>query len=523
MTSAESDRSVTSAYDWPSVLGDVPAYCAERFGDRIAFVSAGRETSFSEWAVRTENVAQAVVAAGAVVGGRVGLLAVNDVPFFDGYLGAARAGAVAVPLGTRLSVDEITFVLQHSDSRLLMHDASSRQLAESVQAANHDLILMDLESVAAQPGQPTELPVVEEGHLAAIFYTSGSTASPKGVCLTHRNVLACALACATAFRITHADAALGVLPLYHTATHFVPLPTLLQGGRVVLKEGFKPASAFALLQEHKVTLFPTVTAIAVLMANHPDAASADLGSLRKVMLGGANVPTSTLAAWKEIAPSAAVVNCYGMTEMAPAISVMDPSERPERVGTVGFPYPGNEIRIEKEDGTWGATDEVGEICVRGPSQMAGYWRNQAATEAVLRDGWLATGDLGRVDADGYLTIVGRKKWMLKRGGENVFPDEVETALMRHPGVHEVIVVGVPDDVMGERIAAVVSTHPDAESLAAAELREFALGILAPFKVPELYSIRSAELPKNAVGKVDAARLKSGAADGTIAWTDLRRG
>jgi acyl-CoA synthetase (AMP-forming)/AMP-acid ligase II len=154
--------------------------------------------------------------------------------------------------------------------------------------------------------------------------------------------------------------------------------------------------------------------------------------------------------------------------------------------------------------------------------MAGYWRDEEATELTIRDGWLATGDLGTLDDDGYLTIVGRKKWMLKRGGENVSPDEVEAALIRHGAISEVVVVGVPDDVMGERVAAIVVIQPGA-TLSPDELRAWALGHLAAFKVPDLYVVTARALPKNGVGKIDVARLKSDAREGRIAWVDVRQG
>lgn len=507
----------------PDVLGELPRWCAARFGARTAFVVGDEHSSYHLWQARTERVAQSLVAGGLAPGDRVAVLALNGTDFFDAYAGVTRAGGVAVPLGTRLGVGEVVFVLEHSEARWLAHDAAGRDTARAAADAVPGLRLLDLGALPAAPPAPVVLPRPVPDDVAAIFYTSGSTADPKGVTLTHANVLACVRACAAAFRVDADDVAYGVLPLYHTSVHFIPLPTLLRGGTVVLEEGFSAASAFAAMERHGVTLLPTVTSIAVLMAKHHRSAEhrPDLSALRKILLGGGGVPTSLVEAWQEIAPGAAPVNCYGMTEMAPAISVMDPSEVPLRPGSVGLPYPGNEIRIEAADGGDAPTGEVGEILVRGPSRMVGYWRNEEATAAVLRDGWLATGDLGRLDDDGYLTIVGRAKWMLKRGGENVFPDEVEAVLIRHDAVNEVMVVGVPDEVMGERVAAVVALRPGAD-LDAAALRAWSLERLAAFKVPDLYVLQPDELPKNAVGKIDAARLKRDAAQGAIAWTDVRR-
>jgi acyl-CoA synthetase (AMP-forming)/AMP-acid ligase II len=237
-----------------------------------------------------------------------------------------------------------------------------------------------------------------------------------------------------------------------------------------------------------------------------------------VYFGGAGVPDSLLASWARFAPDTAIANVYGLTEMGPAVSGHDPTIHPPRPGSVGPPYPGIEVRIEADP----PPGVIGEILVRAPSMMAGYWRNEAASKEALRDGWLHTGDLGFLDADGFLFISGRQKHMLKRGGENVFPNEVEAVIIRHPAVKEVIVIGVPDEVMGERVAAVLAPQPGGE-LDAADVIAYCAQRLADFKVPELVAVLAPELPKNSVGKVDLRGLQARVRGEGFDFVEFRRG
>jgi acyl-CoA synthetase (AMP-forming)/AMP-acid ligase II len=338
--------------------------------------------------------------------------------------------------------------------------------------------------------------------------------------LTHRGILHCGTVTGSAFQITAGDVALALLPLYHTATHFIPLPVLMAGGTVVVHEGFKAETAFALLEDARVTLFPTVSAVATLMAKHAESSGrlGGLEDLRMVFFGGAGVPDALLSAWARFAPNTAIANVYGLTEMGPAVAAHDPNRHPPKPGSVGPPYRGIEVRIEGDP----APNTIGEILVRAPSMTAGYWRNEQATQEALRDGWLHTGDLGFLDEDGFLYISGRRKHMLKRGGENVFPNEVEAAIIRHPAVKEVIVVGVPDEVMGERVAALLAPQPGVD-LDAEDVVAYAAQRLADFKVPELVAVLAPELPKNSVGKVDLRGLQARARTDGFEFLEFRRG
>ncbi len=493
----------------PQHLGEVTGLVARRAPDRVALVDGARSLTYGELDRAVEAIAGRLRSDGIVPGDRVALVVGNRPEFFSGYFGVMRAGAIVVPIGPMLSAPEMRFQIEHSGTRVILHTGATEQLVAAAAAGRP----IDLDRVAARSGRwaatssaGTVLDVNADSE-AAIFYTSGTTASPKGVRLTHRGILHCVSAVSEYFEIADTDVTLSALPLYHSATHFAALPTLVHGGTLVLQERFHAEETFALLARHRVTLFPAVTAIAILMAKLALSAGTTPGlpALRKAFIGGAAVPEGLLADWARFAPHTAIVNTYGLTEMSPAVCGMDPTRDQTKRGSVGRPYRDIELRIDAIDEPLATgSPPTGEILVRGPSQMIGYWNNPEATAAALTDGWLRTGDLGYLD-DGYLFIVGRKKHMVKRGGENVFPNEVEAVLSRIPEIKEVAVVAVPDDVMGERVGAMVVPQPGA-TVSPAEVLAACQDDLAPFKIPEYVAILDHDLPKNAANKVDARLL-----------------
>jgi acyl-CoA synthetase (AMP-forming)/AMP-acid ligase II len=506
----------------PATIDDIPRHGAEHFGERVALVEGDARTTYAELERRTAGVAAGLRAAGLRDGDRVALLLANSADYFAAYFGITRAGGVAVPIGTRLHAREIAFLLEHSGVAMLVGDAPNTARAE-LSARGGGQHLLELDALAAmEPDDHLSGRRPEDD--AAIFYTSGTTAEPKGVRLSHRGIVHAAAVTGKACAIDGDDVALALLPLYHTTTHFMAFPTLIAGGRVVAHEGFRPADAFDLIARHGVTLFPAVTAIAVLMAAYArqEARVPDLTRLRYVFFGGAGVPRTLVSDWARISPGTGVVNCYGLTEMGPPVSALIPGVHEDRAGSIGPAYEGIDARITDHDGHPVPTGEVGEILVRGESMMTGYWRNENATKAALRDGWLRTGDLGYQDADGYLWIAGREKHLIKRGGENVFPNEVEDVLSRHPDVAEALVVAVPDDVMGERVCAIVSARAGA-ALDGADVVAHCREHIADYKVPEHLVIVPGELPKNSVGKVDVRLLQRKAGNGELPLQDFRRG
>ncbi|HVW46350.1 MAG TPA: AMP-binding protein [Solirubrobacterales bacterium] len=513
-----------------SSIGEIPGRAAAATPDKVAIVDDLTSVTYAELEAGSDALAVRLRERGLAPGDRVGLLLTNSSRFMLAYFATAKAGGVIVPINPRLSTAEIQFLVDHTECAAFFHDqgfgakvAALRlpriRIAVGAERDGDEL----MEDVVAREVD-LDLARPAEGDLAAIFYTSGTTADPKGVEMTHRTILQTVEILGGSFDVGADDVGLCPIPLTHTTVHFTPVPVIAAGGTIVLCDRFRPASALDLLERHRVSLLPTVTAVAVLMAKELVASERryDLGPLRKIFVGGANVPASLVDAWHEIAPNCSAVNCYGMTEMDGPISRMDRHRFPLRRGSVGKSYPGVEVRIETEAGDAAATGEVGEIVVRGGNMMAGYWRNPRATAAALVDGRLHTGDLGYLDEDGYLFVVGRKKNVLKRGGELVYPDEVENVLLANPAVKEAVVVAVGDEVMGERVAVVVARQPGA-AIGVDELIAFCGEHLADFKVPEYVGFVEDELPKNTVGKVDRRGIATTVTGGAIELADRRRG
>jgi acyl-CoA synthetase (AMP-forming)/AMP-acid ligase II len=513
-----------------TVLGDLTRIGAERYPDRVAIADEVVEVTYGELHAHTDALASALRERGLHAGDRVAVLIPNTAMFFYAYFATLKLGAIVVPIGPRLSPNEIQFLMDHTGASALIYDESLGGKLASLTPPSivvavgtprpGDLRLADLLTAPV----PEVGPQPHEDDLAALFYTSGTTADPKGVELTHSNILKTVEILSEAFEITDKDVGLCPISLTHTTLHFTPVPVLAAGGKVLVLDRFRPEITLELLERHRVSLFPTVTAVAMLVAKHAVSSqrSHDLAALRKIFLGGANVPASLVEEWQRLAPNCSAVNCYGLTEMDGPVSCMDRDRFPFRSGSVGRPYPGVDVRIVTERGTDADLGQIGEILACGGNMMRGYWKNPSSTSQALRGGWLHTGDLGYLDADGYLFIAGREKDVMKRGGETIFPDEIENALIGHAAIKEAVVVAAKDDVMGERIVAVLAPQPGAE-LVADDITAYCAQRLADFKVPEFVGIIEPELPKNAVGKVDRKRIQAAVIAGELLLVDRRRG
>ncbi|HWK29596.1 MAG TPA: AMP-binding protein [Solirubrobacter sp.] len=500
------------------LIGDILSEALATREGALAAVDGRVELTYGELERRTNGFAHALRAKGIAPGDRVGMLLGTGVAFLEVYIGLGKAGAIAVPITTRASATEVAFLVAHAGCRCLIHD---RALADRVAGVAVERIDGDqLEALLAPADERPEVTWSEHDD-GAIFYTSGTTGSPKGVRLTQAGLMWCATTVRETYAIGPEDVALCQLPLSHVTVHFVPFPLLLAGGTIVLDDGFNTERTFAWMERYDPTIWVSVTATATLLAKHAFAQPGErrLERLRKILTGGSHVPDALRSAWRRLAPRATLVNCYGMTEMASAITRMDPDAMELRPGSVGLPYPGVQVRIGDGAAPPGTTDEV---FVRAPSIMAGYWANPAATGETLVDGWLRTGDMGYLDEDGYVYLVGRRSQRLKRGGETIFPGEVESVIAALDPVKEVSVVGRHDEVMGDRLVAVVAQQPGA-AITAEEIVTACAERLADFKVPEFVAILPGELPKNATGKIDTHGLDRLVNSGGLALVDLRRG
>ncbi|GGK30713.1 long-chain-fatty-acid--CoA ligase [Caldalkalibacillus thermarum] len=357
-----------------------------------------------------------------------------------------------------------------------------------------------LEAILSQYKGSYETKDGTEEDVAVIFYTSGTTGRPKGVMLTHRNCVAVSDMWATAFELTAQDQVQIVAPLFHcAASHVFMLPAMYAGGTVVIEPGFSPKQSLKTMAEQKVTVFFGVPAMYTLLLNEPGIEQVNVPHLRLLTYGAAPMPYELVKKVKQRFPQVKVQNCYGQTENAPGATTLKDLYALEKIGSVGEPLPNCEVRVVDEHGQDVPVGEVGEIIVKGLNVMKGYLYNPEATQEAIKDGWLYSGDLGRLDEDGLLYIVDRKKDMIIRGGENVYPVEIEEVLYEIPEILEAAVVGIPHEVYGEVPKAYVVLK-DGQSISEETILNYCWERLAKYKVPAEVEFIAA-LPRNASGKV----------------------
>lgn len=490
------------------------------FGSATALSDDVRSVTYTELGDRVGDVAAALVARGCEPGDRVALALPNVVEFAYLYYGVARAGCIAVPLNPGLRLAEMRRLVADCAPRLLVAWDGLPFLADT--AAEHgavggasegqthvspfpgtEVVTVSASTFAEFAPPHEDAPIVPRSgdDLAVLLYTSGTTGEPKGAMLTHDNLVVNAQVDQGLVDMGPRDVLLGALPLFHAfgQTCCLNLP-LLSGSEVVLHTVFNPRHALASVGAKGITVFLAVpamyTALLHLLARAPE--DYDLTTLRMTISSGAPLPVEVLHQVEERF-GVVMLEGYGLSETSPTATLNVEGRR--RPGTVGTALPGVEVRIvDQETGEPLGVDTVGEVAIRGHNVMRGYWNAPQATAAVLSaDGWLRTGDLGRLDADGFLTIVDRKKDLVIVGGENVYPREVEEVLYTHPAVAECAVLGVPDATRGEVVGAAVVLAEGRETTEA-ELRAYVRSRLSGVKVPRHVWFVDA-LPKGGTNKI----------------------
>ncbi|GLX01973.1 class I adenylate-forming enzyme family protein [Microtetraspora sp. NBRC 16547] len=497
-------------------------------GENVFLIYADERITYEEHFRRAATLARRLVEDyGIAKGDRVALAMRNYPEWVVSFSAILASGAVAVPLNAWWTGQELAYGLADSGAKLLIADAERAERVRGAEPVGDPEETRVPVIVARGPGAnlaevmgevraDVTLPPVELGpdDPATIFYTSGTTGRPKGALGTHRNLgqapmtVAYAMMRATALAGKDPAGAASVrrvtllaVPLFHVTGCFaVLITTIFSGGGLALMYRWDPERALQMIEREKVTVLTGVPTNAWQLLSHPAFGRYDISSLTSISYGGAPAPPKLLERITELLPDRTPSNGYGMTETTALAIYNAGKDYAARPDSIGLPLAVTEVKICDPHGTELPTGEVGELCIRGPIVISGYWNRPEATAETFVDGWLHTGDLARVDEDGFVYIVDRAKDMVIRGGENVYCAEVEAALFEHPGVDDAAVIGVPHDELGEEVGAVVRRR-SGSAVAAAELQDFLRGRVAGFKVPATIWFLKEELPRNPGGKI----------------------
>ena len=488
--------------------------------ERMAVIFEGEETRYGELADRVLRQASLLRQAGVCVGDRVGYLGFNHPALLETMFAAQALGAIFVPLNFRLTAKELGFIINDAGIHSLFVDDALRDVIGPARSELCCRQFFSAESAAdgwrhlgteRDAAEPLAAAVSMDVHdVAIIMYTSGTTGLPKGAMLTHGNIMWNNINAMMAFGGQRDDVVLTAAPLFHIGgLNVITISSFHTGSTLVLLRGFDAGVVLQNIQQYKVTHMFGAPAMYLFMSQHPEFDGTDLSSISTVICGAAPVPESLI----ELYGARGVPFCqgYGLTETAPFSAFLTPEWGVSKLGSAGQPPIYSDTRIVDDNNREVAPGVRGEICLRGPNIMKGYWnRPDATAEAIDAEGWFHSGDVGYVDEDGFLFICDRLKDMVISGGENVYPAEVESVLYKHEHIAEVAVLGLPDEKWGEAVTAVVALH-EGQELSLEELRAFAEPFLAKYKLPLRLHVVEA-LPRNPAGKVLKFVLKEELAD-----------
>jgi fatty-acyl-CoA synthase len=482
-----------------------------------ALVAAGRRVSYGVLQDLIEETAAALAARGIGYGDRVAVLAKNSLEYVQLYFATAAIGAILVPLNFWHRSAEHAYTIGDCEPALLIAERDYEPVLAEARSARPGLPVLripgpegDREQWDEFAAAATEVPRarIEERDPHMILYTSGTTGRPKGAMLPHRRTVDDALAMAAALRVSDRDVFMNYFPPFHVGNWDHMKPFLLMGATVILLREFDAGEVLRLLPEHRVSVILGVPTMLDALITHPRFAGTDTSTVRLLYYGAydpSGIMDRTADAFGAREGKIQMAHTYGLTEAGPFVTWCPPEDVFSRWGSIGRPMPGVDVALLDDDGNEVSRGEPGEICLRGP-RMSGYWRNSEASTAALAGDWLHTGDVAVADPDGFLTIVDRKKDMIRSGGQNVWSKEVEDCLARHPGVADVAVIGLPDAVYEEKVVAVVVPSGEAGEALAAELKSFVREHLAGYNTPKAVYFAD-EFPRTPVGKVQKHVLR----------------
>lgn len=494
-------------------VGHLLINSANKFPKRTAVISEEGRWSFEEFNQRTNRFANAMLRAGLKKGDRVAILFFNSTYFVETYFAAIKAGLVATPVNFRFVGPEIVYILNNSQSKILFYDpefearfTGIQERLETVQFfvsphnGNSILATTYEDFLSNGEGSSSSLPHVCEDDPCQLMYTSGTTGRPKGVILTHRNIIWNLFNTISGREDQPGEKALIVGPLFHAAAlnnHFTIQVAL--GGTSILIRKFEPESLLQTIEKEKATVMSGAPALYNMLIQHANAHKYDVRSITKCTAGADKLPMETKEKLLEFFPNIkGIYDVYGCTEASPSITILNAKDSLRKDMSVGKALPFLEARIVDENDRTLPPGEVGELACRGPNVMHDYHRDPEGTKRAIRDGWLYTGDMARMDHEGFFYIVDRQKDMIISGGENIYPREIEEVIITHPAIDDVAVIGMPDSVWGESVKAFIVLK-EGKAVDEQEVIDFCKTYLASYKKPKKV-VFVPSIPKNPLGK-----------------------
>src|SRR6266513_247787 len=479
------------------------------FADRLAVWDGEMRLTFEELGRRVDALAGALKAKGVRRGDRVGILDVNSYRYAEAYYACAHAGMILLPLNSRLAPPELMYVLNDSGAKALI---VTEPFVGAVEGQHVEVLVKDYEAFLRTGKPDTAVESVEHENIAQIYYASGTTGEPKGVCLTYGNMIASAFDSIVGLELGRDDVWLHAAPMFHLVDAWSIWSMPLLGATQVMVH-FTPEKMMEVVQRTKPTGAGVPPTLINMMANHPKIKDYDLSSLRLIMYGGSPTPLGILQKAVRALPTK-YIHAFGITETSGITTLADPKDffvegTPEQLAltnNAGRPVPHIRLEIFDENDIPLARGEVGEVVVSGARVMREYWQKPKHTADALKNGWYHTGDMGSIDSAGRLCVVDRKKDMIISGGENVYSVEVENAVSQHPAVFEVAAIGVPDAQWGEAVKVIVVLREGA-SATAEDIIAFCRGKVASYKIPKSVDFSREQLPKPGPGKIAKRRLR----------------
>jgi len=487
---------------------------AKALPDKVFMYYKDITKTFKELNDISNRIGNGLLSLGIKKGDRVTLLIPNKPEFVYAWFGLMKIGAIMVPINTQFKPDEIKYIINNSEANTIITTGSFQ---ETVIKMKNDMPLLKniivsepkdkagivpFDNILSTNSSEPDVPV-DEYDYASFIYTSGTTGYPKGVIDTHHNYIANAHQIVEAADFTEKDRAMLILPLFHCNAQVVTvLAPMYAGASFVLMEGFSPKEFLPAIDRYKPSTFSGVPTVYAILNSLPDAEKYDLSSLRFVICGAAPMPVEVFTTFEK-KYKAFILEGYGLSE-ATCASIINPLKGKRKIGSIGKPLNGQEIKILDDNNNELPQGQIGEICIKGDVVMVGYYKNPEATASAIKNGWLHTGDLGYIDEEGYFYIIGRKKEMIIRGGENIYPKEIEEVLYKYPKVQDAAVVGIPDPKWGEEVFAFLVPKQGAQ-ISEQEITAFLKEKIADYKIPKRFVFLD-NFPKTATGKIQKNKL-----------------